>query len=68
MSRVMILAGGTGGHVMPALTVANCLRDMGRDIVWLGSRNGLENQLVPERGFVLHTLPVRALRMCQSQS
>ncbi len=59
---VLIMAGGTGGHIMPALTVAGLLAEAGRPLVWLGSRHGLENRLVPERGIELYTLPVRGLR------
>ena len=45
------MAGGTGGHVMPALAVAESLRDEGWRVVWLGTREGMEAKLVRERGF-----------------
>ncbi|MBC7944741.1 MAG: undecaprenyldiphospho-muramoylpentapeptide beta-N-acetylglucosaminyltransferase [Burkholderiales bacterium] len=48
---IMIMAGGTGGHVFPALAVADFLRDLGWRVVWLGTRRGMEADLVPKRGY-----------------
>ncbi|MEZ5568185.1 MAG: undecaprenyldiphospho-muramoylpentapeptide beta-N-acetylglucosaminyltransferase [Halioglobus sp.] len=59
---VLIAAGGTGGHVYPALAVADELLQRGYRVEWVGTRRGLENRVVPEAGITLHTLPVRGLR------
>jgi UDP-N-acetylglucosamine--N-acetylmuramyl-(pentapeptide) pyrophosphoryl-undecaprenol N-acetylglucosamine transferase len=59
---VMILAGGTGGHIFPGLAVAAVLRARGVPVVWLGSSHGLENKLVPAADITLDTIEVRGLR------
>lgn len=60
--QVLIMAGGTGGHVMPALAVARELRAQGHDVRWLGTATGLEARAVPAAGIELFTLPVAGLR------
>ena len=59
---VLIMAGGTGGHVFPALAVADALRARDIPVVWLGTREGLEARVVPEAGFAIEWLTVRGLR------
>lgn len=60
--RVMILAGGTGGHVFPALAVAENLRDKGADISWIGTKRGLEAKVVPSAGINIDWLQVTGIR------
>jgi UDP-N-acetylglucosamine--N-acetylmuramyl-(pentapeptide) pyrophosphoryl-undecaprenol N-acetylglucosamine transferase len=62
MTTIMIMAGGTGGHVFPALAVARALRDQGVQVVWLGTREGIEARVVPAAGFELETIRIRGLR------
>jgi len=60
--RVLVMAGGTGGHVFPALAVAEQLRDQGARITWLGTRAGIEARLVEARGFPIRFISVKGLR------
>ncbi len=60
--RALIMAGGTGGHVIPALSLARGLAAEGVEVAWLGSPRGIENRLVPEAGIPLHRIAVSGLR------
>ncbi len=59
---VLIMAGGTGGHVFPALALARLLRERSRRVIWLGTRRGLEARVVPAEGFDIEWLSVSGLR------
>ena len=59
---IMIMAGGTGGHVFPALAVAEALRADGWRVIWLGARWGMEASLVPARGFEIDWIRFSGLR------
>lgn len=59
---VMILAGGTGGHIFPGLAVAKELRARSVPVIWLGSDGGMETRLVPMHDIAIETIAVRGLR------
>ena len=60
--RALIAAGGTGGHVYPALAVAGLLTEQGWSVDWVGTERGIEQRLVPAAGLPLHHLSVSGLR------
>jgi len=59
---IMIMAGGTGGHVFPALSLAGLLRARDIEIVWLGTRAGIESRLVPAAGIDVEWIDIGGLR------
>jgi UDP-N-acetylglucosamine--N-acetylmuramyl-(pentapeptide) pyrophosphoryl-undecaprenol N-acetylglucosamine transferase len=59
---IMIMAGGTGGHVFPALAVADYLTEQGWRVVWLGARTGMEASLVPKHGYDMTWVRFSGLR------
>ena len=63
MSKILlIMAAGTGGHIMPGLAVAEAMRMRGWQVHWLGTRNGMENRLVPPRNVPMTTLDFAGMR------
>ncbi len=60
--RILIMAGGTGGHVYPALAVAKYLRECDVEILWLGTQNGLESRVVPANAIAFSTIRIAGLR------
>lgn len=59
---IMIMAGGTGGHVYPAMAVADYLKDHGWNVVWLCTENGLENRLIEGKPYIKATITMRGVR------
>lgn len=59
---ILLMAGGTGGHIFPALAVADLLQQQGHKVAWLGSAASMEAQRVPAAGIEFHALSVSGLR------
>ena len=59
---VLIMAGGTGGHVFPALALARILRAQSLEVVWLGTRKGIEARVVPAESIPIEWLSIGGLR------
>ena len=62
LHHLMVVAAGTGGHVMPGLAVADALRDRGWSVSWLGTRMGMERQLIEPRGIAFDAIDFSSLR------
>ena len=59
---VLILAGGTGGHIFPGLSVAAELQSRGVAVAWLGAEGGMETRLVPQHAIAIDAIAVKGLR------
>lgn len=62
LQTVLIMAGGTGGHVFPGLAVAKLFQEKGIQVHWLGTRKGLESKVIPEADIPIHYISISGLR------
>ncbi|MBJ7553275.1 undecaprenyldiphospho-muramoylpentapeptide beta-N-acetylglucosaminyltransferase [Marinomonas spartinae] len=62
IKRVVIMAGGTGGHIYPALACAQQFKEKGLEVFWLGSKGGMEETLVPQHDIAIHTVSIKGVR------
>jgi len=62
--RLIMSGGGTGGHLFPGLAVAREFqrRDAGTDVLFVGSKWGIESRVLPQEGFTLEALPIRGVK------
>lgn len=65
MDKIIFITGGTGGHIYPALSVANKMKEKGADILFIGSKHRMEKELVPKEGFRfigIDVLPLKSIK------
>jgi UDP-N-acetylglucosamine--N-acetylmuramyl-(pentapeptide) pyrophosphoryl-undecaprenol N-acetylglucosamine transferase len=62
LAPIVIMAGGTGGHIFPALAVARVLQAKGCQVIWIGTENSMESRLVPQNQIAIRFIKIKALR------
>jgi len=60
--KIIIMAGGSGGHVFPGLTIARYLIKKGWSVNWIGTKNGIESKIIPKYGIKIHYIKIKGLR------
>lgn len=66
MSNILITTGGTGGHIYPALAVADKLKEKGHNVIFVGTIHRMEKDLIPEKNYVFYGLDILPLRSFKS--
>ncbi|ARC54366.1 undecaprenyldiphospho-muramoylpentapeptide beta-N-acetylglucosaminyltransferase [Candidatus Riesia pediculicola] len=62
IQKIIIISGGTGGHIFPGIIIAQHFRKIQWDVVWIGSKTGMERNIVPKYGFILETIKISRLK------
>ena len=60
--KFIIAAGGTGGHITPGIAIANKLKELGHEVIFVGTERGMETDLVPKAGYELKTIHAKGLQ------
>ncbi len=62
MTRLMIMAAGTGGHIFPGVAIAHTMRERGWEVSWLGTTHGMEQDIVPKHGIAMDAINFSGMR------
>lgn len=62
MMKIFVAAGGTGGHITPGIAIANKLKELGNEVIFIGTTGGMEVDLVPKAGYDIRYIHARGIR------